>query len=209
MIISTVMIQVAVPHEYLGIATALAVTARNLGGSVGTVIYVSIFTDRLTANIPTYVAIPLAMAGVPVAELPGVVGALTGAAPPSLLAGLTPAQIEIGMAGVKQAFTHAFRIVYLSSIAFGVLGTVAVCFCNNVDEFMTKDVEIQLNEGGKFTGVTDTGEGHFIAAEEREAHKRGLRVHRKDLNITRTPNQGSAIHTPRPRSVSEAHGVSA
>jgi len=48
MIIATAMIQMEVTHEYLGIATSLAITARNLGGAVGTVIYVSIFTDRLS-----------------------------------------------------------------------------------------------------------------------------------------------------------------
>jgi hypothetical protein len=189
MIIATAMIQMEVTHEYLGIATSLAITARNLGGSVGTVIYVSIFTGRLKYYIKSLLAIPLAMAGVPLANLEGAVLALTGAGPLSALGGLTPAQIEIGVHGVKDAYSHALRIVYLSSIAFGVLGTVAVSFCRNVDHLMTNKVDIKLDEGAKFIGITDTGEGHVILAEELEAH----RLHRRG-------HVSSAVISPRPGS---------
>src|SRR6201999_465011 len=63
MIVATAMVQLAVEHEYIGIATALAVTARNIGGSVGQVIYVTMFTEKLKSNIVKYVAYPLAAAG--------------------------------------------------------------------------------------------------------------------------------------------------
>jgi hypothetical protein len=189
MIIATAMIQMEVTHEYLGIATSLAITARNLGGAVGTVIYVSIFKDRLIYYVKQLLVIPLAIAGVPLAKLEGVVLALTGAGPLSALAGLTPAQIETGLVGVKDAYSHALRIVYLSSIAFGVLGTVAVCFCRNVDHLMTNKIDIKLDEGAKFVGVTDTGEGHVIRAEVLEAHRHHRRGH-----------VSSAVVSPRPSS---------
>jgi hypothetical protein len=41
MIISTAMVQMVVSHEYIGITTQMAVTDRNLGGAVGTVVYVN------------------------------------------------------------------------------------------------------------------------------------------------------------------------
>lgn len=190
MIIATAMIQMEVSHEYLGIATSLAITARNLGGSVGAVIYVSIFTDRLKHYIMPYLVLPLFSAGVDPGSIEGAVLALTGTGPVSALAALTPAQLEIGIMGVKLTFSHSLRIVYLSSIAFGVIGTVAVCFCRNVDHLMTNKVEIQLDEGAKFVGVTDTGEGHIIRTQELEA----LRHHR------RGHVNSSAVATPRPAS---------
>jgi len=191
MIIATAMIQMEVSHEYLGIATALAITARNLGGAVGTAIYVSIFTDRLKYYIKSLVVIPLFEAGVPILSLEGVVAALTGAGPVSALAKLTPVQLETGLHGVKGAYSHALRVVFLSSIGFGVIGTVAVSFCRNVDHLMTNKVEIQLDEGAKLVGVTDTGEGHIIRAEEIEAHRHHRRGH--DSSAVASPRPGSPV----------------
>jgi len=182
MIIATAMCQLAVKHEYLGIVTSLAVTVRNVGGAVAQVIYVSILTGQLKVNIVKYVATPLAMAGVPLASLPGVLGALTGAGPETALAGLTPAQLGLAVGGVKEAFTHSFRVVYLTSIAFGVLGTITVCFCKDIRPLLTKHVDIDLDEGARFTGgVTDTGGGHIIRIESQEKlhrhHQRGETHH--------------------------------
>jgi len=182
MIIATAMVQLAVKHEYLGIATALAVTVRNVGGAVGQVIYVSILTGQLKENMVKYVAKPLAFAGVPVTSLPAVLGALTGTGPESALAVLTPPQIEVAIDGVHKAFSHAFRVVYLTSIAFGVLGTITVCFCKDIRPLLTHHVDIDLDEGVKFTGgETDTGGGHIIRIESQEKlhhkHARGETHH--------------------------------
>jgi len=172
MIVSTAMVQLAVTHEYIGLSTQTAVTARNAGGAVGTVVYVAIFTSRIKANIKKRVAIPLAMAGVNPQLLPAIVGALMGEAPPSLLAQLTPQQLGLALAGVKSSFIHSFRIVFLTSIAFGVLGTMAAIMTKDVDEYMTDKVEMTLDEGVKFTSdQTDTGLGHVIGLEEQARHQ--------------------------------------
>jgi hypothetical protein len=181
MIIATAMVQLAVKHEYLGIVTSLAVTVRNVGGAVGQVIYVSILTGQLKTNVKKYVAIPLALAGVPFANLPGVVLALTGQGPTSALGTLTPAQIGVAVGGIKEAYSHSFKVVYLVSIAFGVLGTITVCFCKDMRYLMTHHVDIALDEGAKLTGVTDTGGGHIIRVESQEKlhhnHQRGATHH--------------------------------
>lgn len=197
MIVATAMIQLEVPHEYLGIATSVAITARNLGGAVGTVIYVSIFTDRVKFFIIKLLVTPLFFAGVSIPNLELVVPALTGTGPVSALAVLTPAQLEIAIGGVKAAYAASLRVVYLSSIAFGVCGTVAVCFCRNVDHLMTNKVDIVLDEGAKFVGVTDTGAGHIIRAEEIQSH----RLHRRgNMSAVASPRIMSAVASPRPGS---------
>ncbi|KAF2493645.1 trichothecene efflux pump, partial [Lophium mytilinum] len=173
MIVSTAMIQLAVEHEYIGLATQMAVTARNAGGAVGTVVYTAIYTGQIRKNIKTRVALPLAMAGVAPTSLPAVVGALMGQAPPSALAVLSPEQLGLALAGLRQAFIHSFRVVFLSSIAFGVVGTIAACLTKDVDHLMTNKVEMTLDEGAKFTSnKTDTGEGHIIGIEEQKLHTR-------------------------------------
>jgi hypothetical protein len=168
MIVATTMIQLEIKHEYIGIGTSLAVTPRNVGGAVGQTIYTTIFSEKLKSYITTYAAVPLAEAGVAPTSLPGVIGALTGQGPKSALAALTPQQLLLGFHGVQQSFVHALRLVYLVSIAFGVLGTFAVCFCKNVDSLMTNRVDIKLDEGAKLVVVTDTGEGYIIRIESQE-----------------------------------------
>lgn len=105
---------------------------------------------------------PLALAGVAPASLPAVIGALSTGKGLEALAALTPTQLEIGIHGLKESFAHSFRIVYLVTIAFGVLGTVAVAFTANVDHLMTRKVDIKLEEGIHVHGAVDTGEGHLI-----------------------------------------------
>lgn len=170
MIVATAMVQLAVEHQYIGLVTALAVAARNIGGAVGQVIYISIFTGRLKQNIITYVAGPLIKAGVSRANVEGIVLALESSDTGKLADQLTPTQLEIAIKGSQQAITSSLRIVYLSSIAFGVVGTIFVCFCQDVDHLLTSDVDIQLDEGAMIQAVTDTGGGHFISVEEQMQH---------------------------------------
>jgi hypothetical protein len=134
MIVTTAMVQLAVKHEYIGLVTQMAVTSRNAGGAVGTVVYTAIFSGRLKENIKNKVAIPLAMAGVAPESLQHVVEALMGQAPPSALQGLTPEQLGLAMAGLKQSFISSFRVVFLTSIAFGVVGTAAAIMTKDVDQ---------------------------------------------------------------------------
>jgi len=161
-IFQVTIVQLVVAHEYIGVATALVTTARSVGGSVATAIYTSILKNKLPTFIPKYMALPLAMAGVPPASLPAVIGALATGEGLEALATLTPAQLEVGIYGLKQSYAHSFRIVYLVTIAFGVLGTLAVCFTANVDQFMTRKVDIKLEEGVHVHGQVDTGKGHII-----------------------------------------------
>jgi len=62
-VFSTSMVQLSVSHEYIGIATGLAITARSVGGSIGTTIYASVLNSKLQDYLVTDVATPLAKAG--------------------------------------------------------------------------------------------------------------------------------------------------
>jgi hypothetical protein len=162
-VVSTMIIQIAVPHEYLGIATAIVASARSVGGAVGTTIYVVILQARLADNLMPNVAIPLAKGGLAVKSIPAVIEALlTGDVTSPILATLTIPQLETAVLGLKWAFAHALRTVYLSSIAFGGIGIICSAFVANVDHLMTRTIDIKLEEGAHIKGHTDTGERHFI-----------------------------------------------
>jgi hypothetical protein len=160
-IASATMIQLGVPHEYMGVGTAMAITARSIGGSVGTTVYTSILENRLVHYIPTDIGIPLAKAGAAREAIPHIIEALLSGNT-TTLKHLTPEVLTAGSAGLKQAFAHSFRIVYLVTLAFGVTGTICVAFSRNVDDQMTKKVDIKLEEGAHIVGHGDTGGGHII-----------------------------------------------
>jgi hypothetical protein len=145
---TTTMIQLGVDHEYIGVATGLAILARSMGGSVGTTIYTAVLRDRLTHYIVPDVAVPLVEAGVSPANIQEVLTALLqGEVTNPILTSLSPSQIGVAAHGVRIAYAHSFRIVYLVTIAFGVVGTVCAAFSTNVDKLMTSHVDIKLEEG--------------------------------------------------------------
>ena len=162
-VITTAVVQVGVAHEYIGIATGLVTCARAVGGAVATTIYSTILESRFAANLVTDVALPLAQSGLNPAKIAAVVAALVaGNTTDPALSVLTPSMEVIAVTGIKTAWSHAFRVVYLVSIAFGVAGTIVVCFSANVDHLLSPRVDIKVDEGAHIHGHTDTGEGHII-----------------------------------------------
>ena len=169
-IFATSMIQVAVKHEYIGIASGVFVTSRTLGGAVATTIYLTVLQNRITTDIPKYVALPLAENGTKPSLIPGIILALTsGDVTSPALASVSPKALYAAVTGLKLAYADAFRLVYLISIAFGVIGCVVVAFAANVDHLMTGKVDIKLEEGAHIRANTDTGEGHIIRHTDEKA----------------------------------------
>jgi MFS family permease len=168
-IFATSMVQLNVKHEHIGVASGLTVTMRTLGGAVATTIYLTILNNKLTSNLPKYVATPLAKDGVALALIPDVILALTsGDTTSPVLGKLTPKALFDAVNGLKGAYANAFRLVYLVSIAFGVIGTVTVAFASNVDHLMTRQVDVKLAEGAHIKVQTDTGEGHMIRQNDEQ-----------------------------------------
>lgn len=169
--ISTAMIQLGVPHEFIGIASGVVVCARTTGGAVATTIYSSILANKLQSGLTKDVALPLAENGVSPTSVPAVIEVLlSGDATSAALTKLSPTALLAAIMGLKTAYADAFRLVYLVSIAFGVVATVIVAFCTDVDHLLTRKVDTKLEQGAHVRAHTDTGAGHIIHMDE-FAHK--------------------------------------
>jgi hypothetical protein len=165
---SNSIIQLSVPHQYVGVAMGIVTTARNVGGSVATTIYTTILTNELAKRIGVDIATALAKAGLPLAQVPGVTEAIaTGNLTSPALAGVSLEILGAGAYGLKIAYSNSFKIVYLVSIAFGVIGAICAMWTQNVAKFMTNKVDIRLDEGAHITTRGDTG-GHIINHEGEE-----------------------------------------
>ena len=144
---STFMLQLGVRHENLGIATSLLSAVRVAGGAIATAIYSSILNNQLISNIQSTVARDLDKAGVPISDIQETIEALLqGSGSSPVLQSLSPVILDIAKFELKQAFARAFRVVYLVSIAFGVLGTICAAFSLDVSHLMTVDIDVQLGK---------------------------------------------------------------
>lgn len=150
------MIQLDVPHNYIGTATGVAITCRSMGGAIGLVVYSSVLSSRFSSNLPSMAAKPLAMGGVNPKAIPGILQALlTGNPKNPALQGISPEILDIAVKGIKSAFASALRITFLTSISFAAIALILVAFSADVDHLMTRQVDVKLAaDKGLTTGTS-------------------------------------------------------
>jgi MFS family permease len=148
------MIQLDVPHNYIGTATGVAITCRSMGGAIGLVVYSSVLSSRFTSNLHSKAGIPLAMAGVDPKTIPGILQALlSGNLENPALQSVPPNILAIAVKGIKSAFASALRITFLTSISFAAVALVLVVLSADVNHLMTRQVDVRL-AGDKRSGIT-------------------------------------------------------
>ncbi len=74
----------------------------------------------------------------------------------------SPMVLEAGQVAIQNTYTHAFRIVYLVSITFGVIGIVCAMFTKDVTHLMTAFIDIKLEEGAHIKSHANNTGGHII-----------------------------------------------
>ncbi|KAF5692388.1 trichothecene efflux pump [Fusarium denticulatum] len=135
------MIQLDVPHNYIGTATGVAITCRSMGGAIGVVVYTTVLSSRFSSNFPSKADIPLAMAGVDPKTIPGILQALlSGNLKNPALQGVRPEILAIAVKGIKSAFASALRVTFLTSISFAAVALVLVAFSADVNHLMTRQM---------------------------------------------------------------------
>jgi hypothetical protein len=95
-------------------------------------------------------------AGLPITSLPAFLTALSAGNVKALQAvpGVSPAAIQAGAVAFKGAWAKTFRIVWLATLAFGLLAVAASFFTSNIDNRLSHDV-IRRLEGSKKTEDTE------------------------------------------------------
>ena len=163
------MIQLNVPHQFIGVAMGIVITTRNVGGAIATTIYITILSNYLTAHLGVNIAEALVKAGLPVADVPAVTYALaTGNATSPALGLASPAALGAGILALKNSYIGAFRLVFLVSITFGVVGTACAMGTRNFGDKMTRKLDVVLDQGLHLHNHTDETAGHIIAHDGKE-----------------------------------------
>ena len=135
------------PDTSIATCTALSLTIRAVGGSIGYAIYYNIFSEKLKLKLPAYIGEYAVKAGLPAKEATLFVETYVGA--PDQLAkipGVTEAIINAAAIGSSWAYAESLRYVWLTSIAFGCCAIVACLFIGNISKFMTSRVAAKIRE---------------------------------------------------------------
>jgi len=163
-----------VPQKDLGVAVGLIGTFRSVGGSIGTVIFSSIFSQVAAKHVAAGVAKAALAGGVAAESLGDVMQAveLSIVGVPGASAALTdvPASVfEQCVYAARLGYAYGFRMTWLASIPFGIIAVACAIATRDPSKYFTNHVEIHLNEkiGGKYEA--DHPADHKLAAEETKA----------------------------------------
>lgn len=146
-----------VPQKDLGVAIGLIGTFRSIGGSVGSVIFSSIFNQVAAKHVIVGVSKTAISAGVAATTLPDLIKAvdLTLVGVPGMAAkfsNISPSTYDACVTAARYGYAYGFRITWLASIPFGILAIISAICVRDPSKYFTNHVEIHLNEkiGGKY-----------------------------------------------------------
>ncbi|PVI06057.1 fungal trichothecene efflux pump [Periconia macrospinosa] len=148
----------------IGLATGVLGSIRAIGGAVAQTIYVSILNNKLTENLPKYVAPAATSAGLPESSLPALLkgiamaGNLTQTVP-----GITPEIIAVAGVATQKAYLESFRVVFYATIPFGVVLIFFSALSPNFENVLSGNVAKRLQGmKGELQGVGREREGDAV-----------------------------------------------
>ncbi|RMY53202.1 hypothetical protein D0865_05375 [Hortaea werneckii] len=140
--LSIAITQMGVEHKDLGKAGGISGTFRFGAGAIGTTIYSTVLSNSLSKAIANRVPDAALDAGLSQGRLTELLSAV-GTADLST-ANFSSAVVEAVTLASKQAYCHAFFVVAMTSMAFGIIGLVACACCKDVDHRMDQHIEVFL-----------------------------------------------------------------
>ncbi|OAG44853.1 hypothetical protein AYO21_00815 [Fonsecaea monophora] len=134
----------------IGVANGVQWGLRTLMSSLASSIYVTIFTNRVTTNIPKYVVPAALNADLPASSLPSFLQALTSGNQQALMSvpGVTLDIITKASAAAQTAYYKSFQTVYFASIAFGGAAVISALIMRGwvLDSTLTLEVARKLQK---------------------------------------------------------------
>lgn len=132
----------ACPDEYIGTTTALSLTSRFLGGSVGVGIYYNVFKSKLTAHAPE-IAVAAVKAGLPAAEAASFVEAfLVSPIAAEQIKGVTATVLGAATAAQAEVYAEALKWVWITTIPFSAVAVLCCLALPNIKRFMSGRIAV-------------------------------------------------------------------
>lgn len=130
--------------EDIGLATGVGGACRAGAGAVATAIYVTILNNKLTTNVAKYVVPAAEEAGLRASSVPSLIKGLASGNL-TAVAGISPSITAASTVAYKVAYSQSFKVVYLASIAFGLLSVAAAVLTPNLESRFNDEVARKLH----------------------------------------------------------------
>ena len=143
----------------IGAAIGMTATVRTGISTVGTAIYTTVLSNRLTNNISSLVPAALIKAGLPNSSVAAWLKAFAAGSPTALgsVKGNNPAITAAGQHAYQVAQSQAYRTVFLSTIAFSGIAVILSFFTPSADAVMTSNVATTLHKRNETEVVAGKG----------------------------------------------------
>lgn len=136
---------IVVPDSLLATTAALSLSIRTLGGSIGYTIYLAVFTNKITVNLPKLVAQYAVEAGLSTADAKEFVTTfLTTPANITTAPGYTPKIALAATMGSRWAYAESLKWVWYVSIPFGVMAVIACVFIPPIRKWQTSRIAVEI-----------------------------------------------------------------
>ena len=101
----------------------------------------------MAVELPKAVVPAVENAGLPASSVPALFAAMTNGTTAALekVPGVSAKILGAMATAVQDANSQSFKVVYLSSLAFGGVAIISAFFATNVDEFMTGFINKSVN----------------------------------------------------------------
>jgi len=139
-----------VPHSQLGVAMGLLGTFRSSGGAVGNAIFNTIFQDRFKAFSGEEVAAAALSHGFKATDLPKIIPQtiLYNQGVPGMLANVSQPVRDALQLAVRDAYGHAFKIVFYCTVPFAVVALICAFWIEDPSIYMTNHVQFAMGRAG-------------------------------------------------------------
>jgi hypothetical protein len=143
-----IIITIICPDDLIATATALALTVRVIGGSIGYAVYYNVFKERFTHYATSYFGLQAALAGVydvqTITEMALLVSENLYQKLLDYPQVTTQATYDKLYFAGRETFALSFPIVWYSSIAFGGATIIACLFLRDIGKYMDGHIAVQM-----------------------------------------------------------------
>lgn len=144
-----IIVTIICPDDLIATATALALTVRVIGGSIGYAVYYNVFKTAFTNNAENYLATQLILnAGVlDINEITTIALDISSNLYGDILQFpdiTTQAQYDTIVAAGRETFAMSFPIVWYSAIAFGGASIICCFFLRDIGKYMDSHIAVSI-----------------------------------------------------------------
>ncbi|GHJ83664.1 hypothetical protein NliqN6_0066 [Naganishia liquefaciens] len=135
--------QFGAPPDAIATVSALVISFRSMGGSIGLAVCTAIFSSKLSTELGKQIAPRVLALGFNPQYLGAFIGALASQNIPAVaqIPGVTPQIIGAGVVGLKTAFIQSIKWIWVFGLALSVLAAIISVFIENLSHEYTVEID--------------------------------------------------------------------